>query len=69
MESSIAEFLLRWAACELPPTEAWKDAVHPEFKTDPELCQQPQNKIACYHTTGRRMEAFIPSRPFGYDQV
>ena len=76
MESSIAEFLERQLACELLPTVNIRTAVSSlsrevcmsrSLEGDDALKRWEARAYMC--TWPEQPHIFIPSRPFGYDQV
>ena len=72
MESSIAVFLMRWVACELPPTVEDKgegQSILCGLAFMPIVCSNVLWFHVCTHSLSSGSAGGIPSRPFGYDQV
>ena len=72
MESSIAVFLMRWVACELPPTVEDKgegQSILADLLFVLIVCLNVLLFQLCTHSLSSGCIVSIPSRPFGYDQV
>ena len=73
MESSIAVFLMRWVACELPPTVEdrgeGQSVLVDLFVFRLIVFLNVLSFWICTHSLSSGCAGSIPSRPFGYDQV